>query len=151
VVNDDPGSGPLAFTFDPARDLTVAEAGTNALASYAVASDGTLTLLVRTPSGQAATYGVAAAQSFLYTSNAGSASVSRYETDSDGALSLLGASATDPGTVDATATADGQFLYVQTGGNGIVDAFRVTAGGGSAPAGSVLVPGGVGGEGIVAI
>ena len=30
-----------------------------------------------------------------------------------------------PGTVDATATPDGAFLYVQTGGNGGVDAFRV--------------------------
>ena len=63
-------------------------------------------------------------------------------------LSLLGATNTDPGTVDSAATPSGRFLYVQTGGSGIVDEFAVGSSGGLTQIGSVLVPGAVGGEGI---
>jgi phosphoribosylformylglycinamidine (FGAM) synthase-like amidotransferase family enzyme len=45
---------------------------------------------------------------------------------------------------------DGQFLYVQTGGNGIVDEFHVNTNGSLTGIGSVTVAGAVGGEGIVA-
>ena len=55
--------------------------------------------------------------------------MSGYQSSADGQLTLLGHTATDPGTVDASASADGQFLYVQTGGNGIVDEFQVNANG----------------------
>jgi hypothetical protein len=64
---------------------------------------------------------------------------------------LLGNTGTDPGTVDGAISGDGQFLYVQTGGNGIVDEFALGAGGTLTPVGSVLVPNAVGGEGIVAL
>ena len=37
----------------------------------------------------------------------------------------LGTTATDPGTVDATVTRDGRYLYVQAGLAGQVDAFRI--------------------------
>jgi len=67
-----------------------------------------------------------------------------------GQLSLLGATPTDSGTVDAAPSTGGQFLYVQTGGTGTVEEFQVGPGGSLAPVGSVLVPGAVGGEGIVA-
>ena len=39
---------------------------------------------------------------------------------------------------------------MQTGGNGAVNEFRVGADGALAPIGTVIVPGAVGGEGIVA-
>ena len=65
-------------------------------------------------------------------------------------MSLLGNTATDPGAVDAASAAGGRFLYVQTGGNGIVDEFSVAAGGALTKIGAVTVPGAVGGEGIVA-
>ena len=52
--------------------------------------------------------------------------------------------------MDASAAAGGRFLYVQTGGNGIVDEFAVGAGGSLTEFGAVTVPGAVGGEGIVA-
>ena len=52
--------------------------------------------------------------------------------------------------MDATATPDGQFLYVQTGGNGIVDEFGVGADGSLTSVGSVTVAGAAGGEGIAA-
>ena len=52
--------------------------------------------------------------------------------------------------MDAAAAAGGRFLYVQTGGNGIVDEFSVAANGALTKIGAVTVPGAVGGEGIVA-
>ena len=63
---------------------------------------------------------------------------------------MLGQTSTDPGTVDAAVTADGRYLYVQTGGTGTVDEFRVHADGSLHSIGSVLVPASVGAEGIVA-
>ena len=50
----------------------------------------------------------------------------------------------------ASASSDGQFLYVQTGGDGIVDEFGVHTDGTLTEIGSVTVSGAVGGEGIVA-
>jgi hypothetical protein len=51
--------------------------------------------------------------------------------------------------VDA-ASAQGRFVYVQTGAAGIVDEFAVGSGGALTSIGSVTVPGGAGGEGIAA-
>jgi hypothetical protein len=52
--------------------------------------------------------------------------------------------------VDATTSPDGQYLYVQTGGVGIVDEYRVSASGSLTEIGKVTVPDAVGGEGIAA-
>jgi hypothetical protein len=52
--------------------------------------------------------------------------------------------------VDAAASPDGQFLYVQTGANGIVDEFHVNPDGSLTSIGKVTVSGAAGGEGIVA-
>jgi hypothetical protein len=52
--------------------------------------------------------------------------------------------------VDASAAAGGRFLYVQTGGAGIVDEYAVGSSGALTQIGSVTVPDAVGGEGIVA-
>ena len=82
--------------------------------------------------------------------NAGSANVSGYTSSASGQLTLLGQTATDPGTVDAAATPGGKFLYVQTGGNGIVDEFSVGSGGSLTGVGSIAVAGAAGGEGIAA-
>lgn len=58
--------------------------------------------------------------------------------------------ATDPATIDASATPGGRFLYVQAG-PGIVDEFAVTPAGTLTAIGSVTVPNGSGAEGIVAL
>ena len=76
--------------------------------------------------------------------------MSGYTISRRGSLSLLGDTSTDAGTVDAAASPDGRFLYVQTGGSGIVDEFSIGAAGGLTEVGSVTVPGGTGGEGIAA-
>jgi 6-phosphogluconolactonase (cycloisomerase 2 family) len=150
VVNPEPGTVPFAVTFDGAGHLVVAEAGTNALATYALHPNGTVTLLDAVGTGASATCWVAPARGFLYASNAGSATVSAFASSTSGALTLLDATPTDPGTVDAAPTVDNQYLYVQTGGNGVVDGFRVDLDGRLAPVGTVTVPGAAGGEGIVA-
>ena len=80
----------------------------------------------------------------IYAGASGSGTLSAFE----GALHPFGLTATRAGTVDAAASPDGRFLYVQTGGVGGVDAFRVGRDGGLTPAGTVTVPGAAGGEGI---
>jgi DNA-binding beta-propeller fold protein YncE len=150
VVNSEPGTVPFAISFDFYGHLLIAEAGTNALATFALAPSGTVSLVDAVPTGASATCWVAPAGPFLFASSAGSASESGYSASFGGQLSLLGAATTDPGTVDASAAADGRFLYVQTGGSGIVDEFAVGAGASLTEIGAVTVPGAVGGEGIVA-
>ena len=63
----------------------------------------------------------------------------------------MGTTPTGAGTIDAAASSDGRFLYVQTGAAGAVDAFRIGADGSLTGVGTVTVPGAVGGEGIVAL
>ena len=149
VVNSEPGTVPFAVTFDPAGDLVIAEAGPSALATFALHSDGTITQIDAVDTGQAATCWVTADGEQLFTSNAGSANVTGFTSDAQGQLTLVGQTATDPGTVDSSVTPDGRFLYVQAGGDGSVDEFSVTAGT-LTEVGSVVVPGAVGGEGIAA-
>jgi 6-phosphogluconolactonase (cycloisomerase 2 family) len=150
VVNSEPGTVPFAITFDPAGHLVIADAGTNALSTFALSPGGTVTLVDSAGTGQSATCWVAPDGGLLFASNAGSATVSRYASSADGQLTLLGQTTTDPGTVDAAVTPGGRFLYVQTGGNGIVDEFAVGSAGSLTEIGHVTVAGAAGGEGIVA-
>ncbi len=150
AVNTEGTTTPFAVTFDRAGDLVVADAGTNALATYTVGSDGTVTLIESVGTGLAATCWVAPARGYFYASNAGSAAVSGYQVAHGGQLTLLGSTTTGGGTVDASASTGGRYLYVQTGGTGTVDEFSVGHDGSLTGIGSELVPGAVGGEGIVA-
>ncbi len=152
VVNvQPPNTVPFAIAFDPVGHLVVADAGSDALSTFTLNPNGTANLLDAVVTGQSATCWVAPAQGYLYASNAGSASVSGFQPAANGELTLLTpATGTDPGTVDASASAGGQFLYVQTGGNGIVDEFQVNTNGSLSEIGDVPVTGAAGGEGIVA-
>jgi 6-phosphogluconolactonase (cycloisomerase 2 family) len=150
VVNAEPGAVPFAVTFDHAGNLVVTEAGTNAVATFDLHHNGTLTPLVTVATAQAATCWIVGANGQFYASNAGSASVTRLLSGSGGALTLAGNTTTDPGSVDASATPNGHYLYVQTGGKGIVDEFRINGDGSLSPIGNVTVPNAIGGEGIVA-
>jgi DNA-binding beta-propeller fold protein YncE len=150
VVNAEPGTVPFAISFDQYGHVLIAESGTNALATFSLAASGTATLIDQAPTGASATCWVAPAGPFLFASNAGSATESGFISSAAGELTLLGATGTDAGTVDASAAAGGRFLYVQTGGSGIVDEFGVGPDGTLTSIGSVTVPGAVGGEGIVA-
>jgi 6-phosphogluconolactonase (cycloisomerase 2 family) len=150
VVNTEGSTVPFAIGFDQAGHLVIADAGTNALSTFTLNSGGTVTQIDSVGTGQAATCWVTRAGGTLYASNAGSANVSAYTSSASGQLALLGQTATDAGTVDAAATPSGRFLYVQTGGNGIVDEFTVGTGGSLTSVGSVTVAGAAGGEGIAA-
>jgi 6-phosphogluconolactonase (cycloisomerase 2 family) len=150
VVNSEPDQVPFAAAFDASGHLAVTNAGPNSLATFSLAADGTATLLDEVATGQGATCWITPAQGYLFTSNAASASLSRFAAAPDGQLTLLGATPTNPGTVDASAAANGQFLYVQTGAAGTVDQFRINADGTLTGLGSVTVAGAAGGEGIVA-
>jgi DNA-binding beta-propeller fold protein YncE len=148
VINSEPGTIPFGITFDQAGHLVVAETGPDALATFALSPDGTVTLIDAVPTGQAATCWVAPADGLEFASNAGSGTLSGYSDSATGQLTLLGQTVTDPGTIDAAATPDGGFLYVQTGVNGIIDEFAVHPGGSLTDIGSVAD--GVGAEGIAA-
>ncbi len=147
VVTSLPGTVPFAVSFDQAGRLLIAEAGTNAVASFTIGAEGSLTPVTSVATGQAATCWIAGAGQFQYASNAGSGTVSGFGEGTT--LTPLGNTATNGGTVDA-ASAGGRYLYVQTGAEGIVDEFKVEANGSLTALGSVTVPGAVGGEGIAA-
>jgi 6-phosphogluconolactonase (cycloisomerase 2 family) len=150
VVNSEPGAVPFAVSFDSVGHLVVADAGTNAVSTYSLNWNGIATPIATVATGQSATCWIATAQGAFFASNAGSGTLSSVAEQSSGTVSLLGATGTDPGTVDAAPSSWGQYLYVQTGGTGTVDEFQVGPGGELTRIGSVLVPGAVGGEGIVA-
>jgi 6-phosphogluconolactonase (cycloisomerase 2 family) len=150
VVNAEPGAVPFAVSFDAVGHLVVADAGSNAVSTYALAPNGALIPIATVPTGQTATCWVATAQGAFFASNAGSADVSRFGEQLSGQLVLQGTTSTDQGTVDAAPSAGGQYLYVQTGGTGTVDEFQVGPGATLTAIGSVAVPGAAGGEGIVA-
>lgn len=150
VVNSEPGTVPFAATFDEAGHLLIGEAGPSALVTFRLHRDGTVTQLNSVASGQPGLCWVTPADDFFYTGNTASNSTSGYRSSFNGQLTLLGFTSTDPGTVDASASTNGRFLYVQTGGKGIVDEFQVNANGSLSEVGSVTVPGALGGEGIVA-
>ena len=97
VVNSEPGTVPFGISFDFHGHLVIAESGTNALATFALAPGGTVNLTDAVPTGALATCWVAPAGPFLFAGNAGSASESGYSSSFGGRLSLLGAATTDPG------------------------------------------------------
>jgi len=150
TVNALPGAVPFAATFDAADHVILAEAGPNAVASFTLDQAGSLSPLDTLATGQAATCWVVGNNGFFYASNAGSGSLTGLSSAADGSLDALGDTATDAGTVDAAASSDGQFVYVQAGGAGIVDAYRANSDGSLTSVGSVTVPDAAGGEGIAA-
>ncbi|MGW1211071.1 lactonase family protein [Streptomyces sp. NPDC002499] len=150
VVTSLPGAVPFGFDFDSAGRIHVTEAGTNSVGTFVVGRDGKLTAKGTVPTGQTATCWAVTAGGYLYASNAASGTLSGYRVGPQGKLTALGNTATDAGTVDAAASSDGRYLYVQTGAKGIVDEFRVNKNGSLTAIGSVVVPGAIGGEGIVA-
>jgi len=149
TVHAEAGTVPFAVAFDPRGNLQVSDAGPNAVSTYSLASNGSLTLLGRTLTHQAATCWISSYGDLLVASNAGSASVSEL-TATPNAPTFVGNTATGAGTVDSSFTPDGSRLYVQGGGTGEIDGFSVGAGGSLTPISTTAVPNAVGGEGIVA-
>ncbi len=142
------GQVPFAVTFGAGNSLLVTNAGPNSVSSFVLGRDGTLALISTAATTQSATCWITQAQGSFYASNAGSGSLSTVTEGPRGQLTVTARTTTDGGTVDAAASAGGQFLYVQTGAAGIVDEFRVGPSGALTEIGSVTVTGAIGGEGI---
>ncbi|WP_157537523.1 lactonase family protein [Kitasatospora azatica] len=151
VVTNLPGAVPFGFVPNGRHGIFLTEAGPNTLATFTIHPDGTATQDASAATGKSATCWVVAVRDLLYTSNAGSSTLTGFRTADHGrSLTALGNTPTNPGTVDAAVSTNGHFLYVQTGVNGILDAFTVNDDGSLTPLGSQTVPDGTGGEGIVA-
>jgi 6-phosphogluconolactonase (cycloisomerase 2 family) len=153
VQNSSATAVPFGFVFDPHGRLIVAEASSGA-SSYAVNFDGTLTHLSSVADNQTAPCWITAVDGYYFVANAGSATISAYTADANANLALVGATGiaatTDPGPIDLATSSDGQFLYAETGGNGIVDEFQIGTGGSLSEIGAVDGLGATGIEGIVA-
>jgi DNA-binding beta-propeller fold protein YncE len=145
-----PGAVPFAVTFDADGHLLVAEAGPNAVASFRLNRDSTLTPIATAATGQAATCWIVVANGRTYAGNAGSGNLAGYSVGRNGELRSLGVFATGAGQVDVAATPDGRYLYAQTGADGGLVALRAGSSGELTKVGQVTVPGAVGGEGVVA-
>jgi hypothetical protein len=142
------GAVPFGMTFDARGQLAVTQAATGAVVTYRLGSNGWLTQLGSALTGQAATCWVVEAGSELFASNAGSATLSGFAEKPAGALAGLGTTATGAGTIDAAASRDGRFVYVQAGVDGVVDEFARQSDGSLTALGSVATV--VGQEGIAA-
>jgi 6-phosphogluconolactonase (cycloisomerase 2 family) len=142
------GNTPFSLSFaTPHRLLLVEAAGY--VATFDLNRGGQLNQLSSLATNQAAPCWIAPASGNWYVSNAGSGTLTGVAADGHGALSDLGQTATDPGTVDAAATPDGAYLYVQTGLNGVLDSFSVAGDGTLTAIGTPIAVGdAAGGEGI---
>ncbi|HET8527482.1 MAG TPA: hypothetical protein VFL60_01120 [Gaiellaceae bacterium] len=126
VVDAAATPAPFAFTFDEAGRLVAAEAGIDAVTTYALNADGTLTDPRSQTDGQNALCWITEANGFFFVANAGSASISAYTVGADDEPSLIGVVAhTEAGAIDLAAAPDGKFLYGESGGAGTVDVFAV--------------------------
>jgi 6-phosphogluconolactonase (cycloisomerase 2 family) len=150
TVNNLSGAVPFALTWSGPGRVVLTEAGTNAVATFRLDGQGVLHAIDTAATGQAATCWIVRSHDRFFASNAGSANLSGYQVRGDGSLASLGTTGTDPGTVDATVSRDGRYLYVQAGGTGQVDAYALAHDGSLTRLGSVTVPHAVGGEGIAA-
>jgi DNA-binding beta-propeller fold protein YncE len=150
ATTTEPGAVPFALAFDPAGHLVVGEAGPSALATFDLHRNGTLTPISVLASGQTGLCWVTASGPLLYTGNTAANSTSGYVSNAKGQLDLLGATPTDPGTIDGSVSSDGQYFYVQTGGKGTVDEFQINPTGSLTEIGSIPVSGSAGGQGIAA-
>ncbi|MBO0692490.1 MAG: beta-propeller fold lactonase family protein, partial [Acidimicrobiaceae bacterium] len=131
VTTTIPGNvGPYGFAFTPTGVLTLSEAATGALATFAINPSGALQAISTVPDGQQAPCWVVltAGGSEAFTSNAHSGNVSAYTVARDGTLSLLPPAAqTSPGAGDTDLAIGGSTLYIGDDPN--VDASTISPAG----------------------
>jgi 6-phosphogluconolactonase (cycloisomerase 2 family) len=134
VSNVSNGAGPFGAAFTNRGILLVSEAGANALSSYSLNENGTLTVISGSvPTGQQATCWVSVSRNghFAFTSNAGSGTISVFRVRENGTLTLLeNVRSTPEGTpqgapIDNGVSPNGRFLYALNGNQGTVSAFEI--------------------------
>ncbi len=151
-VKNPAGPVPFAFGFDGQGRMILNFAGTSSLETFTVNADDTIT-----PAGapvsdtQAALCWVTGARGYQYASNTATNDVSQFRVNEDGSVTLVRAIAASgiPGATDSAA-AGGAYLYVQSGLDGSIHAFRTDASGALTAIQDVAVPDGDDQEGIVA-
>ena len=141
---------PFAFNFDRAGRLVVAEALNSNVSTYTVNADGTLTSIGTVSDGGTALCWISSSNGFYYGSNAGTGTVSSFTVGAGGVpvLDQATAATTHPGTTDSVVSPDGSILYVESGGSGLLDAFRIQANGTLTAVQTVAIP--VASEGLAA-
>ena len=101
VVNNEPSAVPFAITYDPAGNLVIAEAGPNALATFTLSQDGTVTQLDQVGTARRPPAGWPATKPPVRRQRRQRQRHGYRSTPS--ATSPCSARPTDPGTVDAVA------------------------------------------------
>jgi 6-phosphogluconolactonase (cycloisomerase 2 family) len=126
---------PFSFTFDAAGNVVATEASNSSVTTYRVNANGSLSSLGTVSDGQSALCWISGARGYFFGSNAGSGNVSSFSESANGAPVLVNATAatTRAGTTDSVVSPDGEFLYVESGGAGTIDAFAIGSGGTLSP------------------
>jgi 6-phosphogluconolactonase len=123
------GVTPFGFLFDQRGHLLVVEAGSNAVSSYHILSDGTLQAISPSvPNGQLEACWIAGNKSgYVFTANPGSQTISAYKLNTKKGIVVLldGVVGIGNKPIDLAITINGRFLYALDPGNGTVDMFQI--------------------------
>ncbi|GAA4002661.1 hypothetical protein GCM10022631_11700 [Deinococcus rubellus] len=150
VVNVSAGKGPFGSVWLDDTHVLVADAMSNSVSSYSLDASGKLTPITSAlPNNQKATcwLKITPDKQFVYAANTSSGSISVYRIGADASLSLVNGntaslapgSAVDfmdgpsSGPVDLVISQDGNYLYQQFSGLGVVAAYRIGADGNLTP------------------
>jgi 6-phosphogluconolactonase len=139
VVTPSAGPGEFAISFAPNGTALVSETGpaggvdASALSSYALLASGSLSpITTSAPTlGAATCWQVATPDGrFVYTSNAGTATVSGFSIGANGSLTPLpgtvqGANTSGATNIDITISSNSKFLYTLNAGNGTIGIFAI--------------------------
>jgi 6-phosphogluconolactonase (cycloisomerase 2 family) len=117
--------GPFGFTFDDHGHLVVTDVVTSTLTTYTIHSKGAVKRLASQPDGQQLTCWVNHTAGNFYVSDTGSNTITGYHIDPAGTPTVFTQTPTRENPIDLAGTRDGQFLYVEVGGVGGVDGFRI--------------------------
>jgi 6-phosphogluconolactonase (cycloisomerase 2 family) len=120
---------PFGFTFDDYDRLVVTDGLSDTLTTYTINPDGTVKLLASEPDGQKFMCWVVHTAGNFYVVDNGTNTITGYHIDQAGKPTVFTRATTRQGPIDAVATRDGQFLYVQLGISGGVDGFRIKSDG----------------------
>jgi 6-phosphogluconolactonase len=129
TINDSNGIVPFGFIFDRRGHLLVAEAGSQAVSTYELLDDNTLSVISPSVSNDnAATCWIVRTWfGAVFTANTGADNISTYKVRAgDGSIdyTFIDTDAGD-GPIDMATTFDGRFLYVINANDGTVGAFRI--------------------------
>jgi len=122
---------PFSFTFDANGHLVADEASNSSVSTYVVNANGSLTSLGTVSDGGKALCWIATADGYYFGDNAGSGTISSFSENGAGAPTLVNATAATAhaGTTDSVVSPDHKTLYVQSGGAGTIDVYKISTSG----------------------